>query len=81
MVIGGPGRGAVASPNQALLLKDVPVASGGLAGLIAQVDWRMGTAMGLAAVLSVYVDVVSHRGDHLTSPSVSGFGWGRAGFG
>lgn len=76
MLIAGAGGGAVISPNQTLMLEDVPVANGGLAGSIAQVGQRIGTAMGLAAVLSVYFGVVSGRGDQLTSSYVSGFGWG-----
>lgn len=76
MVIAGLGGGAVISPNQTLMLEDVPVASGGLAGSIAQVGQRIGTAMGLAAVLSVYFGVVSRQGPELTSSYVSGFSWG-----
>jgi EmrB/QacA subfamily drug resistance transporter len=78
MVIAGLGGGAVISPNQTLMLEDVPVASGGLAGSIAQVGQRIGTAMGLAAVLSVYFGVVSGQGAQFTSSYVSGFGWGMA---
>lgn len=78
MVIAGLGGGAVISPNQTLMLEDVPVASGGLAGSIAQVGQRIGTAMGLAAVLSVYFGVVSRQGPELTSAYVSGFSWGMA---
>lgn len=78
MVIAGLGGGAVISPNQTLMLEDVPVASGGLAGSIAQVGQRIGTAMGLAAVLSVYFGVVSRQGPELTSSYVSGFSWGMA---
>jgi MFS family permease len=78
MVIAGFGGGAVISPNQTLMLEDVPVASGGLAGSIAQVGQRIGTAMGLAAVLSVYFGVVSRQGPELTSSYVSGFSWGMA---
>ena len=78
MVIAGLGGGAVISPNQTLMLEDVPVASGGLAGSIAQVGQRIGTAMGLAAVLSVYFGVVSRQGAELTNSYVSGFSWGMA---
>jgi MFS family permease len=78
MVIAGLGGGAVISPNQTLMLEDVPVASGGLAGSIAQVGQRIGTAMGLAAVLSVYFGVVSRQGTEFSSSYVSGFSWGMA---
>jgi len=59
MVIAGLGGGAVISPNQTLMLEDVPVKDGGLAGSIAQVGQRIGTAMGLAAALSVYFGTVA----------------------
>ena len=76
MVIAGLGGGAVISPNQTLMLEDIPVASGGLAGSIAQVGQRIGTAMGLAAVLSVYFGVVSSQGAELQSSYVAGFSTG-----
>lgn len=78
MVIAGLGGGAVISPNQTLMLEDVPVSNGGLAGSIAQVGQRIGTAMGLAAVLSVYFGLVASRGDDLTASYVTGFSWGMA---
>ena len=78
MAIAGLGGGAVISPNQTLMLEDVPVASGGLAGSIAQVGQRIGTAMGLAAVLSVYFGVVQSLGSDDTSSYGAGFTWGIA---
>jgi len=78
MVIAGLGGGAVISPNQTLMLEDVPVANGGLAGSIAQVGQRIGTAMGLAAVLSVYFGTVSRQGEQFTSSYEQGFSWGIA---
>jgi MFS family permease len=62
MGLAGFGGGAVISPNQTLMLEDVPVSQGGLAGSIAQVGQRIGTAMGLAAVLSAFFAVVSQHG-------------------
>ena len=63
MAIAGFGGGAVISPNQTLMLEDIPIREGGLAGSIAQVGQRIGTAMGLAAVLSVLFAGVSGAGD------------------
>ena len=59
MLIAGLGGGAVISPNQTLMLEDVPVHQGGLAGSIAQVGQRVGTAIGLAAALSVFFGTVT----------------------
>lgn len=74
MGIAGFGGGAVISPNQTLMLEAVPVTQGGLAGSIAQVGQRIGTAMGLAAVLSTLFAVVSQSGD---APAVEAY---RSGF-
>lgn len=59
MALAGFGGGAVISPNQTLMLEDIPIRQGGLAGSIAQVGQRIGTAMGLAAVLSALFAGVS----------------------
>ncbi len=63
MAIAGLGGGAVIAPNQTLMLEDIPIREGGLAGSIAQVGQRIGTAVGLAAVLSALFAVVSRAGD------------------
>lgn len=54
MTIAGAGGGAVISPNQTLLLSEVPVTQGGVAGSFAQVGQRAGTAIGTAAVSSTF---------------------------
>jgi MFS family permease len=59
MMIAGAGGGAVISPNQTLMLEDIPVVQGGLAGSLAQVGQRIGTAIGLAAALSMFFFVVA----------------------
>jgi len=59
MTIAGAGGGAVISPNQTLMLEDIPVHQGGLAGSLAQVGQRIGTAIGLAAALSTFFFVVA----------------------
>jgi EmrB/QacA subfamily drug resistance transporter len=61
MTIAGAGGGAVISPNQTLMLEDVPVHQGGLAGSLAQVGQRIGTAIGLAAALSTFFFVVAEE--------------------
>jgi hypothetical protein len=63
MLIAGAGGGAVISPNQTLMLADVPVASGGVAGSIGQLGQRIGTAVGLAAATATfYATVYSETG-------------------
>ena len=54
MVLAGAGGGLVISPNQTLTLEDVPVAQGGVAGSVAQVGQRAGTAIGVAGASSTY---------------------------
>jgi hypothetical protein len=54
MILSGAGGGLVISPNQTLTLKDVPVVQGGVAGSVAQVGQRAGTAIGVAAATSTY---------------------------
>ena len=54
LLIGGMGSGLVISPNQTLTLSEVPVAQGGTAGGLIQVGQRIGAAIGIAAVGSVF---------------------------
>lgn len=54
MTVAGAGGGFVISPNQTLTLADVPVSEGGVAGSMAQVGQRVGTAIGVAAASSVF---------------------------
>ncbi len=54
MTVTGAGGGFVISPNQTLILTEVPVTQGGVAGSMAQVGQRVGTAIGLAAVISTF---------------------------
>jgi MFS family permease len=61
MTVAGAGGGAVISPNQTLMLEDIPVAQGGLAGSLAQVGQRIGTAIGLAAALSTFFFVLAEE--------------------
>lgn len=61
MTLAGAGGGAVISPNQTLMLEDIPVSQGGLAGSLAQVGQRIGTAIGLAAALSTFFFVLAEE--------------------
>jgi len=61
MTVAGAGGGAVISPNQTLMLEDIPVSQGGLAGSLAQVGQRIGTAIGLAAALSTFFFVLAEE--------------------
>lgn len=54
MTVAGAGGGFVISPNQTLTLAHVPVAMGGVAGSMAQVGQRVGTAIGAAAATSTF---------------------------
>jgi EmrB/QacA subfamily drug resistance transporter len=54
LLLGGMGSGLVISPNQALTLAEVPVQHAGSAGGLLQVGQRIGAAVGIAAVGSVF---------------------------
>jgi EmrB/QacA subfamily drug resistance transporter len=54
MAVAGAGGGLVISPNQTLTLAEIPVSEGGVAGSLAQVGQRVGTAIGVAAVTSTF---------------------------
>lgn len=58
MGVAGAGGGFVISPNQTLTLSDVPVVHGGVAGSVAQVGQRVGTAVGVAAASSAFFATV-----------------------
>jgi len=65
MTVAGAGGGAVVSINQTLMLEDVPVSQGGLAGSLAQMGQRIGTAIGITAALSAFFFVL---GDEVAAP-------------
>jgi len=54
LLVGGLGSGLVIAPNQALTLSEVPVRRAGTAGGLLQVGQRIGAAVGIAAVGSVF---------------------------
>jgi EmrB/QacA subfamily drug resistance transporter len=64
LLVGGVGAGLVISPNQTITLSEVPVEHAGTAGGLLQVGQRIGAAIGIAAVGSVFfARVASSRGD------------------
>ena len=64
LLVGGLGAGLVISPNQTLTLSEVPVARAGTAGGLLQVGQRIGAAVGIAAVGSVFfARVAATRGN------------------
>jgi MFS family permease len=54
MLVAGVGAGFVISPNQTLTLAEIPVTEGGVAGSMAQVGQRVGTAVGVAAASAMF---------------------------
>ncbi|RBY83884.1 MFS transporter [Geodermatophilus sp. TF02-6] len=64
LLVAGLGSGLVIAPNQTLTLSQVPVERAGTAGGLLQVGQRIGAAVGIAAVGSVFfARVASTRGD------------------
>ena len=68
LLVGGLGSGLVIAPNQALTLSEVPVRRAGTAGGLLQVGQRIGAAVGIAAVGSVFfARVAATRGRDFAS--------------
>ncbi|WP_372515885.1 MFS transporter [Streptantibioticus silvisoli] len=64
LLFAGIGSGLVISPNQTLTLRDVDVVRAGSAGGVLQTAQRIGSAVGIAAVGSLFFShVASHHGD------------------
>jgi EmrB/QacA subfamily drug resistance transporter len=62
MAVAGAGGGFVISPNQTLTLAEIPVTEGGVAGSMAQVGQRVGTAVGVAAASSIFFATLYSEG-------------------
>ncbi len=62
MAVAGAGGGLVISPNQTLTLAEIPVTEGGVAGSMAQVGQRVGTAVGVAAASSIFFSTLYREG-------------------
>jgi EmrB/QacA subfamily drug resistance transporter len=68
MLVGGLGAGLVISPNQTLTLSEIPVQRAGTAGGLLQVGQRIGAAVGIAAVGSMFFSrVAATHGDFATA--------------
>ena len=64
LLFAGIGSGLVISPNQTLTLREVEVVRAGSAGGVLQTSQRIGSAVGIAAVGSLFLTYVStHRDD------------------
>ncbi|RFU40898.1 MFS transporter [Actinomadura logoneensis] len=64
LLVAGVGSGLVISPNQTITLSEVPFQQGGSAAGVLQTGQRVGTAVGIAAVGSVFFAAVAgSRGD------------------
>lgn len=68
LLVAGAGSGAVISPNLTLTLSEVPVREAGSAGGVLQTFQRIGSAIGIATVGSVFfATVASSRNDYATA--------------
>ncbi|WP_041832359.1 MFS transporter [Actinoplanes sp. N902-109] len=64
LLVAGIGSGLVISPNQNLTLSEVPVRRAGSAGAVLQTGQRIGTALGIAVVGSVFFNRLAANGGH-----------------
>jgi EmrB/QacA subfamily drug resistance transporter len=62
LLVAGLGSGLVIAPNQTLTLAEVPVRRAGSAGAVLQTGQRIGTAVGIAAVGSVFFNRLANNG-------------------
>jgi EmrB/QacA subfamily drug resistance transporter len=61
-LVAGVGSGFVIAPNQTLTLAEVPVRRAGSAGAVLQTGQRIGTAVGIAAVGSMFFNRLAYHG-------------------
>jgi MFS family permease len=72
LLVAGLGSGVVISPNITLTLSQVPVGTAGTAGGMLQTGQRIGAAVGIAAVGSVFFDrLATSRGDWTQAAAVA----------
>ncbi|GII21435.1 MFS transporter [Planosporangium mesophilum] len=64
LLLAGLGSGLVIAPNQAITLSEVPPRMGGSAGAMMQVCQRIGSAVGIAVVGSVFFADLAATGGH-----------------
>ena len=72
LLVGGVGAGLVISPNQTITLSEVPVERAGTAGGLLQVGQRIGAAVGIAAVGSVFFARAAATGGDFASAYTRG---------
>lgn len=73
LLVAGIGSGLVISPNQALTLSDVPVQRSGSAAGVLQTGQRVGSAVGIALIGSVFFSAVASGGRNPAQQFGSGF--------
>lgn len=79
LAVAGLGGGAVIAPNQTLTLAEVPVRFAGVAGSVAQVGQRVGTAMGTAAVTAIFFLTLTTQGREDPASFAHAFLWAGVG--
>ena len=64
LLVAGLGSGLVITPNQTITLARVPVRRAGSAGAVLQTAQRIGSAVGIAAVGSMFFNRLANNGGH-----------------
>lgn len=70
MTLAGFGVGLVVSPNQSLLLEDIPTDRGGIAGSVSQLGQRVGSAVGAAVGLAFFYSTMTRASDTTSGMTV-----------
>lgn len=70
LTIAGVGGGLVVSANQTLLLAEVAVHEGGIAGSVGQLGQRIGNAIGTAVALSIYYATISREDGSVSAEQI-----------
>lgn len=74
MALTGLGSGLIVSPNQTLTLESAPRSAAGMAGAVLQTLQRMGTAIGMSVVTTVFFMTIDrHGGEPLSASMRAGF--------
>lgn len=74
MAFTGLGSGLIISPNQTLTLESAPLSAAGTAGAVLQTLQRMGTAIGMSVVTTVFfVTIDAHSREPLNESMRAGF--------
>lgn len=74
LAITGLGSGLVISPNQTLTLESAPRSAAGMAGAVLQTLQRMGTAIGMSVVTTIFfVTIETSRGEPIEEAMRAGF--------